>query len=295
MPLFAVMDNQSATRILRIQLDQAANTLVTGIFNAQKLHFETHHMTKIPFYAGYNTSYSECFELDNFVHSADLIDAVTRNTAIPVWDPNTIGIEHIKALFVGVNSPANNNVIAIQTFTKKQILDTSKSFVMQLIGAANTFSQAANVGFNIDDKLVAIIDGNKIFFKSFFKLRSIFDMNAYFQEATDDQLDDFSNHASFLLPAGFDIKSIADTPLRSKVTLVINNGILNSQNMSILKAAAQKITFPLQTQFVGANEKIIMPSTKREIKALLDFLDEDIFTSELTQQVFKANSKRPYV
>ncbi|WP_315707418.1 Kiwa anti-phage protein KwaB-like domain-containing protein [Brenneria uluponensis] len=295
MPLFALMDDQSATKILRIQLDRAANALVSRIFSDQKTRFETHHMTKVSFFAGYTPSCSECFELDNFNDSTLLIDAVTRNTAIPVWDPNIIGIDHIKALFVGVSAPTNNNIIAIQTFTKKQILDTSKSFVMQLLGNANTFSQAANVGFNIDDKLVAIIDGNKIFFKSFFKLRSIFDMTPYFQEATDDQLDDFANHASFYLPAGFDIKNIADTPIRSKVTLVNNSGILNSQNLVILKSAAQKINFPLQTQITGTIEKIIMPSTKKEIKALLDFLDEDIFTSDLSQQVFKSNSKRPYV
>jgi hypothetical protein len=295
MPLFALMDDQSATKIMRIQLDNAANQLVSDIFKQQRDHFEAHHSTKVGFFAGYNPSYSECFELDNFADAAILIDAVTRNTAIPVWDPNQVGIEHIKALFVGVEAPQNNNVIAIQTFTRNQILDTSKSFVMQLLGSANTFSQAANVGFNIDDKLVAIINGNKIFFKSFFKLRSIFNMNEYFEEATDTDLDNFAKHSSFSLSQGFDIKIVADTVIRSKVTLINKSGVLNSQNLSVLKSAATKINFPLQTTMVGAIEKIVMPSTKREIKALLDFLDEDIFTSEISQKIYKSNSKRPYV
>lgn len=295
MPLFALMDEQVAQKVMRVQLDNAANTLVTGIFQAQKAYFKSHYSTSVSFSAGYKPSYGECFELDNFLDSAILIDAVTRSTAIPVWDPSQIGIEHIKALFIGVDAPQNNNIIAIQTFTKKQVLDTSKSFVMQLFGSANTFSQAASVGFNIDDKLVAVIENNKIFFKSFFKLRSIFDMTSHFQEATDDDLDNFVSHAAFALPQGFDIKTVADTVIRSKVTLINTSGILNSQNLIKLKAAAQKIKFPLQTAMHGTVEKIVMPSTKREIKALLDFLDEDIFTSEISQQVFKSNSKRPYV
>lgn len=223
-----------------------------------------------------------------------LIDAVTRNTAIPVWDPNLIDANHIKALFVGIASPQNNDLIAIQTFNKKQILDTSKSFVMKLFGSANTFSKADNFGFNLDDKLVAIINGSDIIFKSFFKLRSIFDMSNYFEEATDEELNNFAMHSAFEVPAGFTLDTVADTVIRTKVTLINKSGTLNTQTISILKSAAQKINFPLQTNLVGGIEKIIMPQEKKAIKALLDFLDEDIFTSEITQTVYKSNSKRKY-
>ncbi|MGR4048627.1 DUF4868 domain-containing protein [Kosakonia cowanii] len=294
MPLFAVMDNQSALRIVRIKLDRSASTMIHQTFQDQTQHFESHHDSIIPFYAGYNPSYNESFELDNFADSADLIDAVNRNTAIPEWKPDEIDIDHIKALFVGVGNPVASDVIALQTFNKKQILDTSKSFVMSLVGAANTFSKAEKVGFNIDEKLVAIIKKEKIFFRSFFKLRSIFDMNGYFQEATDQDLALFSSHAAFSVAPGFNINAVADTPIRSKITLINKSGILDAQRLPTLKSAAQKIGFPLATIVVEAEEKIVMPQTKKEIKALLDFLDEDIFTSEITQNIFKSNSKRPY-
>ncbi|EAU3184231.1 DUF4868 domain-containing protein, partial [Salmonella enterica] len=60
------------------------------------------------------------------------------------------------------------------------------------------------------------------------------------------------------------------------------------------KKAAKKINFPLQTNLVSGVEKIVMPQEKKAIKALLDFLDEDIFTSEITQTIYKSNSKRKY-
>lgn len=294
MPLFAIMDNQSAIKIVRIKLDRAASVMIDEIFDQQKQHYEAHHDTIIPFYAGYNPSYNESFELDEFNDSSLLIDAVRRNTAIPEWDPDEINIDHIKGLFVGIGTPHNESCIALQTFNKKQILDTSKSFVMSLIGAANTFSKAEKVGFNIDDKLVAIIKGNKIYFRSFFKLRSIFNMTIYFQEATDEDLAIFSSNAAFSIPEGLDLNAIADTPIRNKITLINKSGILDAELLPVLKSAADKIGFPLKIKDVDGQERIEMPQTKKEIKALLDFLDEDIFTSEISQKVFKSNSKRPY-
>jgi len=293
MPLFAVMDNSIATRIFRVELDKTASTAVSAIFQQQRHHFEAHHNNKIPFYAGYTPKYDECFETLNFSASASLIDAVKRPTAVPIWDPSVISIENIKALFIGVDAPANPNVIAIQTFNKKQVLDTSKSFIGTLIGKSTTFSKAMNVGFNVDDKLVAIIDSNKIYFKSFFKLRSIFDMSSYFTAATDHELDTFSQLPIFSTPQNFDLKIVADTVIRSKVTLINQTGMLTPQNLSIFKSEAQKVNFPLQTIIVGGVEKITMPASKKEIKDLLDFIEEDIWISGISGRKFKAGSKRP--
>ncbi|EHQ9369278.1 DUF4868 domain-containing protein, partial [Salmonella enterica] len=87
---------------------------------------------------------------------------------------------------------------------------------------------------------------------------------------------------------------VADTVIRTKVTLINKSGTLNNQTISKLKKAAKKINFPLQTNLVSGVEKIVMPQEKKAIKALLDFLDEDIFTSEITQTIYKSNSKRKY-
>lgn len=119
-------------------------------------------------------------------------------------------------------------------------------------------------------------------------------MSNYFEEATDQEVNNFAMHNAFEVPSGFRLDTVADTVIRTKVTLINKSGTLNTQAISKLKNAAQKINFPLQTNFVGGIEKIVMPQEKKAIKALLDFLDEDIFTSEITQVVYKSNSKRKY-
>ncbi|HAE4321568.1 TPA_asm: DUF4868 domain-containing protein, partial [Salmonella enterica subsp. enterica serovar Derby] len=118
-------------------------------------------------------------------------------------------------------------------------------------------------------------------------------MSSYFSAATDQELNAFSQLSVFSTPQGFDLKSVADTVIRNKVTLINQTGMLTPQNMSKFKSEAAKVNFPLQTIIVGGVEKIVMPSSKKEIKALLDFLEEDIWISGISGRRFKSNSKRP--
>ncbi|MCL6409949.1 DUF4868 domain-containing protein [Pantoea agglomerans] len=293
MALFALVDKPGSPKILRIQLDKTASADVDTIFDSQTKHFEAHHSTKIPYYAGYTPRYNECFEIDNFVDSTPLFDAVSRPTAYDVWDPSKLKIDYIKALFVEVPSNSTQKKIGIQTFTKKQILDTSKSFVMGIVASKSTFSKAANIGFNIDDKLVAIIEANSICFQSFFKLRSVFNMSSYFAEATDQDIDDFTQKNVFILPQNFDLKKLADTVVRSKVTLINKTGALTPKNIPKFIAEAKKVRFQLETKVVNGQELIVIPSKLKDIKELLDFLEEDIFLSGISGKRYKAGSKRP--
>ncbi|MFK8257689.1 DUF4868 domain-containing protein [Erwinia sp. AnSW2-5] len=288
MPIFAVMDNNTTHRIMRIDTDKKTDEKLIGIFKEQHAYFESHYDEPIEFYAGYKPSYSEHLYLKDFTESDDLIDAVRRNTGIPVWDPKTVPVEHIKALFVGIEHRANSDKIAIQSFNKGQILDISKSLWL----SGNVFTMASSTGFNIDDKLVAVIEKNTIKFKSLIKLRGIFNMDRYFTEATDADLASFCTNAVFKTDAGFDMKLIADTVIRTKITLINKSGILGEQ-ISKLKNAAQKVNFDLKTDISTGIEKIVMPNTKRDVKALLTFLDEDIFVAEVSRTVFKSTSKRP--
>lgn len=59
-----------------------------------------------------------------------------------------------------------------------------------------------------------------------------------------------------------------------------------------IKNAALTLNFPIKTTDSGSSEKIEMPTNKKEIKELLNFLDEDYFNSEITKQRFRSNSKR---
>ncbi|MGP0980916.1 hypothetical protein, partial [Serratia sp. CY65473] len=206
---------------------------------------------------------------------------------MPLWTKN-IGLDGITALFMAPDYPKIKDKIAIQTFSKKQILNESKYLWL----SKNAFTMSDLLGFNLDDKLVAIIESDKIKFRNFNNLRSIFDMNDYFAEATKQDLSDFVNQPIFDIPSGFDLVALADNVIRNKVTLINNSKILVNHTILDIKTAASTLKFPIKTTGSGVNEKIEMPSTKKEIKELLNFLDEDYFNSEITKQRFRSNSKR---
>ncbi|TKU59824.1 DUF4868 domain-containing protein [Citrobacter sp. wls713] len=289
MPLFAIIDKNVASSILRIDTDKKTDVTLSELFHDQASQFMSHHSNGIIFCAGYKPSYGERFEIDKFKGSTALLDAVKRNTAIPKWDPSKVKIENIKALFMPVKIN-NTDYICLQTFNKGQVLDISKSLFL----SNQTFTMANTSGFNIDDKAVAVIENDKIYFRSFHKLRSIFNMDSYFVSATDKQVTMFSCHSKFEVAPGFDLNTVADTVVRTKITLIQNSKILETESISALKKAATKVNFPLKTIGSGKNEKIVMPSEKKEIKKLLDFLEEDIFTAEISKKIYKSNSKRPY-
>ncbi|MEI7174815.1 Kiwa anti-phage protein KwaB-like domain-containing protein [Pectobacterium carotovorum] len=287
MTLFALMSKNSAVKVYRVETDKKTDNEITVNFQTQLQHFESHHNTELPYEPGYNPSYNECSYIKKFTDSAILLDAVNRSTAMPLWNEK-IGLDEITAFFMAPDYPNNKTTIAIQSFSKKQILNASQYLWLN----KGVFSTSQLLGFSLDDKLTAIINNDVIKFLNFNNLRSIFDMSVYFALATKNDIDIFVKQSVFDLPQGFDLNNIADNVIRKKITLINKSGILVSHTVADIKTAASKLNFTINTSGSGSNEKIIIPTSKKEIKELLNFLDEDYFNSEITKQRFRSNSKR---
>jgi len=287
MALFALMNKSSAVRVYRIDTDAKTDIEITNSFRNQLNEFERDYSVVLPYEAGYSTSSNECHKIANFLEGLDLIDAVNRSTAMPPWTKQ-VGLDNISALFMAPDYPSPPLKIAIQSFSKRQILAASKYLWLQ----SNVFSMADALGFNLDDKLVAVLEDKEIKFRNFTNLRSMFDMNQYFALATDNDLTNFKNQTAFDIPQGFSFTNIADNVIRKKVALINKSGIIQNIPVQKIIDAASALSFTLNTSGSGPSLKIVMPISKKEVKELLDFLDEDYFKSELTQTRFRSNSKR---
>lgn len=288
MNLFALMKSNVGIPILRISTDAKSQKALKIIFNDQKALFDTHYDNEIEFCAGYTPKYSEIFVINDFDNGIeDMHAAIKTPTSIDSWNPKKVPIENIKCLFTG---NARDRTILLQTFDKKQVLDITKSFIF----SNDVFKMSTTVGFNITDKLTAIIEDKKLKFKSLQNIRKIFNMDKYFREATDDELKSFIEHCKFKVSEEFDIIKIADTEIRTKVTLLNKLDSL-SEDINKIKQAAENVNFKLKTEITsGGEEKILIPIVKKELKALLSFLNEDIFISDITKTTYKSNSKRKF-
>lgn len=294
MELFAITDTG---KIVKILTDSKTQRSVNGLFKKQKEYFENNYTTSIEFSGGYITSPAEYFCIDNFDDVIGVLDAIQTPDAVQEWSPQDISIFNIKALFSGeiISSGSKSNIKAyLQCFDKRQIIDNKKTIFHSILQDNNTFKLSDSDGLVIDNKLTAILENDKLKFKSFHMLRRIFDVDGYFKEATDDDLREFSNHDHFHISSDFDLTNIADTVIRKKVSLINKSRVLEDYTVDDLLSIAKvnDVTLDLDIYEDGGEKKITMPQEKKHIKRLLSFLDEDYFTSQITQTLYQTNSKK---
>lgn len=291
MVLFAITDT-GFPNIFRIETDRGTQTHLSTLLKAQEAEFNSLYDIPVEFSGGYITDPDEYFYILGFDDVIGVIDAIDNPTAIPAWDPNTVSVNNIKALFTGVHGTPTRAFL--QAFDRRQIIDNNKTIFQKITTTSNTFSMSTQTGLSIDSKLTALLIGDELRFKSFHLLRRIFDMDGYFKEATDEDLKAFSAHTHFDVPQGFDITdaNISDSVIRKKVSLINKSRVLEDHTVSELELAAVEIGVQLNISDVGGVKKIKMPTARKDIKRLLCFLDEDYFTSHITQTLFRANSKK---
>ncbi len=294
MELFAITDSEIPTRIIKIDIDAPAQTVVENLFRTQRSEFINEDIEEIEFCASYNVQDGEIFSINPFDDEIGIINAIERPDAVPVWDPDDVSVHYFKALFTG--EPASNGnptQVWLQCFDRRQIINNEKSFFQVVTQPGNRFSVSTRPGFSLSDRLTAILVGDKLLFKSFFMLRRFFNMEEYFNEATREDLDNFIGNDIFHVENAEDFMTFADSAIKKKVSLIISSGILNDQPIENLIECAQKIGYQLGITNVNGDNKITMPNFKREVKQLLYFLDQGYFNSIITNELMLTNSKRP--
>ncbi|EEY9907776.1 Kiwa anti-phage protein KwaB-like domain-containing protein [Enterobacter roggenkampii] len=294
MELFAITDSEIPTRIIKIDIDAPAQTVVENLFRTQRSEFINEDIEEIEFCASYNVQDGEIFSINPFDDEIGIINAIERPDAVPIWDPDDVSVHYFKALFTG--EPASNGnptQVWLQCFDRRQIINNEKSFFQVVTQPGNRFSVSTRPGFSLSDRLTAILVGDKLLFKSFFMLRRFFNMEEYFNEATREDLDNFIGNDIFHVENAEDFVTFADSAIKKKVSLIISSGILNDQPIENLIECAQKIGYQLGITNVNGDNKITMPNSKREVKQLLYFLDQGYFNSIITNELMLTNSKRP--
>lgn len=78
--------------------------------------------------------------------------------------------------------------------------------------------------------------------------------------------------------------------MRKKLYQIKRSHVLDNvkQRFDRVKACAEQ--FGLEQYFDDG--KVMFPSSKRELKVIIDFLSDDIFRSSITEDVYETNSKK---
>lgn len=294
MELFFLMSEDISPRVVKVNTDKSTQNVIKDIFLEAKDSFFD-DKTSVDFTIDYKVSSCEYFLIPDFSEGLEILAAIERPSAIAEWDSNGMSMHNVKAIFTGKAKTTDETETEayIQYFDKRQIIDTGKTFVQFITQQKNQFSSLKKPGFSIGEKIDAVLTSSGEFsFNSFYIVRRFFDMSEYYREATQDDLDSFVNHEKLKFKCADTFKDIADSQIKRKILLINGSGILNSYSIEELVQCATSINISLEIEGVESDKKLLVPEGKREIKQLLNFLDQGYFNTLITKEIMFTNSKR---
>jgi hypothetical protein len=286
--LYSLTSNP-AHRVVRFRLDSDVQKALQTLLKSQESAFDNLAEQEIVFDGKYKPDAGEVLKIENY-EDIDHLDEVIKNPlGIPEIVATPKGFSEIRALFSGYVRDGEVTVL-IQQFDRRRIISTSG---LSIFHAADVFKKIDGAGITLDTKLAAILQGKTLRFVSFHAARQIFDLSAYFREATDSDISDFVSLPAIEVTDLPKLIEISDTWIRRKFWLVQQSKILEKIPMEEIKTVAAEFKIQLVTKVNGDFETIVLPDSKPELKRLLRFLDEDYYKSPLSNTSYITNSKRP--
>lgn len=282
--LFAACRTNGALVAKRIRLDQAVQQQIETIFNQQEAEFRDGITSEVDFDGSWTPDDDEFLTIDVPQEAAIFTDTLNANpVAIPDIDTANFEAEGIKGIFTGVAVNGAMKVL-VQRFSPQQIL--SRRF--SLLQTGNAFRRLSDPAFSLDTGLTCIIEGGKIKFRSFHKLRVVISLLDVYRAATDQEVQAFGAHAHFEVANAAAFAAAADQTIRKLVHAISNGGVLNNHTVVQIETACNAVGMAVTVN----KGKLIMPD-RAEIRKLLRFLDDGLYQAPLTGTRYITNSKRP--
>ena len=282
--LFAACRRDDTLVAKRVKLNESTRRDIESIFAKQESEFVDGVVNEVPFDGNWTPDSDEFLTIDIPAEAKIFQTALTVNLpSIPAVNPGKFLDEKIKALFTGVPIAGGHRIL-VQGFTPRQMLN--RKFALMFDG--DTFNRVTTPAFTLDTSLTCIIEGGKIKFKSFHKLRSIIDLSAIYREATNEEVREFAGHAKIAVDDSDTFVDTADQQIRKLIHSIANEGLLSFHTAKDIQDAAKETKLPIEVR----NGKIVMPTERREIKELLRFLNEARYAGPISRRPYITNSRR---
>lgn len=289
MSLFALM--KQPPRLLRVSLTQDLAQQIDALFKAQAAAFIPNDVENVAFDGRYEPDDDELFRIDNFPDSFGVLPATGNQLDIPVLQLTDQNVGQIAGLAYGYEENGVPRVV-FQTFDTRRAITNRGVTIWRRIHDNATLQRWEGVALTLDSHISAMLFADHVLFRSLRAVRRLFDMSSYYAEATDDDLTTFCGHDRLCIQEGFDFAAIADGWIRGRVGLITKSGVLDSVPPRRLRTIAGRFKLTLQLRRIDGDDRIELPSTRKDMKRLLKFLDEDYYESPLTNTAFVSNSKR---
>lgn len=183
----------------------------------------------------------------------------------------------------------HNGSYYFQNFMNNYIVKASN---IALFWSNDTFKKfEEQKAFSIEETVNAIYHDGKLYFRSYASARQIFDLTAFYTEATNADIDNVLGNNVFLGSDCEWMKENSDSVMRKQIKSIKDSRILAGLNVTTksFRSWAKKAGI---TEGVYNTGNLVFPKNKKECKVILSFLNDDIFEGHFTKSIYLSNSKR---
>lgn len=281
--VMVMLQNNEKLEIRKIETDRKAQAAICQSYErAQKsMHEGTE---QIPFDGNYKPDTDEVLYICNFVLDKMIRDAVETPAGVETFIPDEVNADGIKAIFVG-EVRNGKMVIAFQKFKREQYICERG---INLFFDKETFVLEKRFGISISEEIDCIYEDGKLIFKSFFMARQIFSLMEYYREATQGEVERFTQRKELAMDNPEAFIGQADSRVRKKIASIMDSGVLEKFSARDI----QKIGKQTGIDVAIRDKKIVIPSDKKHMKIVLGFLDEEVYKGAFSNATYITNSKR---
>lgn len=230
----------------------------------------------------------EAWLIDPFHPPAGITAALTNVRQLPDLTAAEVTSLSVRAVGARFHTP-QSTWLAMQAIDRRKVI---KPEGWSIILDGNVFRQLEEPGLQLGDDVHAVARGQQLIFDQLHWVKRVVDIADYYREATDADVEAFAEREDVALEDAEAFKRSADEWVRKRVALIADSEVLAQCTPRTIRERAAAYGIPVQVVRRGGSEKVLFPSAKRELKELLKFLGEDIYTGPLTDTQYVSTSKR---
>ncbi len=276
MNIFVLIESNPSLR--RVSIAGTIQGEITCFLSEQKEAFIA-NKTPVNFCSSYKLDDDEIFVIEEYPIPQYFTQAVNNPLSVEplIFSPQ---MAKIKALF---GKFSNSNSMVFQMMDSRRLL--SKKFT--LIHSGDTYTRLQNEGLILQDKLSAVFENNSLYFYSYHIVKRFLDLSSYYREASNAQLDTFIGDNIFNVENSELFKQNSDSILRKKIASLLGSGFMELPVKTIIdKCNRHGVNINV------VNDKIVLPDNRKELKDLISFFSNDIYTGPMDDENYISNSKR---
>jgi hypothetical protein len=270
-----------------MDLMQHVGSCARDLFLNAAKDFEDGVEDAIAFDPGYQLQEGECFVIKDFALPDHLRSACKQPLSADRLDKDQIGDLPIKSI-VGYDFVPQKERIFFQNFDSSRVLVPGRGLNLFAIADASTFKELDAPVVLLNSSLAAIWENGTLMFKNFNNAKKIFDLTSHFTEATDEQIGEFISHSLITSEGKDKLAKTCTVWSRKKIALILRSKVLDTMTSDSVRAASKVLGYEVPMD----GEKIKLPTDKKALKELLQFLDEDLYKGTFSSRKLLSSGKR---